>query len=93
MACGIFQHITEHFRKIGPLQGNLHSFRNLRLDQRGEGAGLGLAIVQDVLDAYGWRLDLARSELGGLKAAIAPKEQGRYAAVPDAAASASFPPT
>jgi signal transduction histidine kinase len=42
--------------------------RGIRLDQRGEGAGLGLAIVQDVLDAYGWTLKLSRSELGGLKA-------------------------
>jgi len=41
--------------------------RGIRLDQRGEGAGLGLAIVQDVLDAYGWTLRLDRSELGGLK--------------------------
>ncbi len=42
--------------------------RGIRLDQRGEGAGLGLAIVQDVLGAYGWTLQLSRSELGGLKA-------------------------
>lgn len=47
--------------------------RGARLDERGEGAGLGLAIVQDVLNAYGWRLDLTRSDLGGLKACIAPK--------------------
>jgi signal transduction histidine kinase len=47
--------------------------RGARLDERGEGAGLGLAIVQDVLDAYDWRLDLAGSDLGGLKATIAPK--------------------
>lgn len=46
--------------------------RGGRLDERGDGAGLGLAIVQDVLGAYGWRLDLAKSELGGLKATIAP---------------------
>jgi len=26
-----------------------------------------LAIVQDVLDAYGWTLQLGASELGGLK--------------------------
>ena len=45
----------------------------MRLDERGEGAGLGLAIVQDVLDAYGWRLELGRSDLGGLKATISPK--------------------
>ncbi|MFN3657877.1 MAG: sensor histidine kinase [Pseudolabrys sp.] len=44
----------------------------IRLDERAEGAGLGLAIVQDVLDAYGWRLTLAESDLGGLKATVAP---------------------
>jgi signal transduction histidine kinase len=47
--------------------------RGGRLDERGDGAGLGLAIVQDVLGAYGWRLDLAVSDLGGLKATIAPE--------------------
>lgn len=46
--------------------------RGVRLDERGEGAGLGLAIVRDVLDAYGWHLDLGKSDLGGLKATIAP---------------------
>jgi signal transduction histidine kinase len=33
------------------------------LDQREDGTGLGLAIVQDLLDAYGWQLNLASSEL------------------------------
>ncbi len=47
--------------------------RGARLDESGEGAGLGLAIAQDVLDAYGWRIDLARSELGGVKATVSPK--------------------
>jgi signal transduction histidine kinase len=47
--------------------------RGIRLDERGGAAGLGLAIVQDVLDAYGWGLELSTSELGGLKAAIAPR--------------------
>ncbi len=28
--------------------------RGARLDEREEGAGLGLAIAQDVLEAYGW---------------------------------------
>ena len=46
--------------------------RGARLDQRGDGAGLGLAIVQDVLGAYGWRLDLTASQLGGLKATVVP---------------------
>ena len=46
--------------------------RGGRLDERG-GAGLGLAIVQDVVEAYGWTLRLETSELGGLRAAIQPK--------------------
>lgn len=45
--------------------------RGVRLDERGEGAGLGLAIVQDVLEAYGWQLDLSASDLGGLKVTVA----------------------
>ena len=47
--------------------------RGTRLDESGKGAGLGFAIVQDVLDAYDWQLDLAASGLGGLKATISPK--------------------
>ncbi|MCQ3943742.1 MAG: sensor histidine kinase [Alphaproteobacteria bacterium] len=47
--------------------------RGVRLDERGGGAGLGLAIVQDVLDAYRWQLQLGRSEMGGLKATIGPR--------------------
>lgn len=54
--------------------------RGVRLDERGEGAGLGLAIVQDVLSAYGWQLVLADSELGGLKAIVAPQDSRRLVA-------------
>ena len=42
--------------------------RGGRLDERAGGTGLGLAIVQDVLEAYGWALQLDNSALGGLKA-------------------------
>ncbi|QWG18284.1 HAMP domain-containing histidine kinase [Bradyrhizobium sediminis] len=45
--------------------------RGGRLDERG-GAGLGLAIVQDVVEAYDWTLRLDTSELGGLRATIEP---------------------
>lgn len=40
--------------------------RGVRLDRRGSGAGLGLAIVHDVLEAYGWHIELTASDLGGL---------------------------
>ena len=46
--------------------------RGGRLDERGSGTGLGLAIVQDVLEAYGWRLQISRSDLGGARVTIAP---------------------
>jgi signal transduction histidine kinase len=58
---------------IEPLQLARVLERGARLDERGGAAGLGLAIVQDVLDAYEWGLELSRSELGGLKATIAPR--------------------
>lgn len=58
---------------IEPSQASRVLERGVRLDERGAGAGLGLAIVQDVLSAYGWGLILSRSELGGLKATIAPR--------------------
>lgn len=49
--------------------------RGGRLDETG-GAGLGLAIVQDVLDAYGAAMAFSRSELGGLRVSV---DLSRYA--------------
>jgi signal transduction histidine kinase len=46
--------------------------RGGRLDERGAGAGLGLSIVREVLDAYGWQLQIGGSDLGGARVAIAP---------------------
>ncbi|WP_400766114.1 ATP-binding protein [Methylosinus sporium] len=43
--------------------------RGGRLDETG-GAGLGLAIVQDVLDAYGADMRFSRSALGGLRVEV-----------------------
>lgn len=56
--------------------------RGARLDERAPGAGLGLAIVQDVLDAYGWKLEITRSGLGGVKAVIAQRLDQAVAASP-----------
>jgi signal transduction histidine kinase len=44
--------------------------RGARLDTSQLGAGIGLAIVTDVLDQYGRKLTLERSPLGGLKASF-----------------------
>jgi signal transduction histidine kinase len=43
--------------------------RGGRLD-RGGGAGLGLAIVRDIADAYGAEVSLGRSDLGGLSVRV-----------------------
>ena len=44
--------------------------RGQRLDSAPLGAGLGLAIVNDILDHYGKGLVLEPSDLGGLKASF-----------------------
>jgi len=44
--------------------------RGVRLDSTGTGAGLGLAIAQDIVVAYGGKLELLKSSLGGLSASV-----------------------
>ena len=50
---------------IEPGQGERLLQRGVRGDERVEGHGLGLAIVRELVDAYGGTLDIRRSELGG----------------------------
>lgn len=44
--------------------------RGARLDEDAPGSGLGLSIVDDLTRAYGGRLTLADSDMGGLKAVL-----------------------
>lgn len=44
--------------------------RGARLDESAPGSGLGLSIVEDLTRAYGGRLTLGDSDMGGLKAVL-----------------------
>ena len=44
--------------------------RGRRLDETKQGSGLGLSIVEDIADIYGFAITYSRSDLGGLKVEI-----------------------
>lgn len=56
---------------LDPQYEKIARSRGGRLDSGG-GAGLGLAITQDILEAYGWRMAFTRSPLGGLQVRLSP---------------------
>ena len=52
--------------------------RGAKLDEKKDGAGLGMAIVDEIVGAYRGKLELSRSELGGLRVSLtwpAPPQQ------------------
>jgi len=40
--------------------------RGIRLDEKGQGSGLGLSIVKDIAEIYGGSFTLGEAEMGGL---------------------------
>ena len=44
--------------------------RGVRLDEKVQGSGLGLSIVEAVLENYGSKLELGQAQLGGLRASF-----------------------
>jgi two-component system sensor histidine kinase PhoQ len=44
--------------------------RGVRGDERVEGHGLGLAIVLELVTAYGGKVDIGHSELGGARISV-----------------------
>lgn len=75
--------LTLRIEDDGPGIGEDHWAEALRaggrLDERAGGTGLGLAIARDLVEAYGGKLDLGRSErLGGLCVSLTLPAKGSF---------------
>jgi len=62
---GLWLHVGDDGPGIEPTQWEKLVKRGVRGDERVEGHGLGLAIVMELVSAYGGRMELAAGELGG----------------------------
>lgn len=86
-AAGVTIDVEDDGPGIAPELRSVALARGVRLDERGDRTGLGLAIVQDVLDAYGWSLELGDAQLGGLKVTCRPASQRTQGDTPAATAA------
>ncbi len=55
---------------IDPASVDMLLRRGVRADNRAEGQGIGLAVVRDVVDAYGGQMEFNRGELGGASVVV-----------------------
>jgi two-component system sensor histidine kinase PhoQ len=62
---GLWLHVADDGPGIDPGQWSRLVQRGTRGDERVEGHGLGLAIVSELVSAYGGKLELGTSDLGG----------------------------
>ena len=62
---GLWLHIADDGPGIDPGQWSRLVQRGTRGDERVEGHGLGLAIVSELVSAYGGKLESGTSDLGG----------------------------
>lgn len=62
---GLELHVEDDGRGIPEDQAQEVLRRGGRMDQQQPGQGIGLAVVQDLISAYGGELRIGRSELGG----------------------------